>query len=136
MDLTQVKVTKLKEADKPLHPDNIEVGYERTGQYSKPPQVGERFFVGYGWATSTVQEILTANTFRTHNSVYKWEVIMAAPKPQETEFLTDFEKAVIEMRNLQKAYFKTCDRAILEQSKAAERKVDAYIKQKTDPSLF
>lgn len=61
---------------------------------------------------------------------------MAAPQVKQDDFLTDFEKTVIEMRNLQKAYFKTRDRAILEQSKAAERKVDAYIKQKTDPSLF
>lgn len=61
---------------------------------------------------------------------------MAAPNPKENEHLTDFDRAVIEMRNLQKAYFKTRDRDILEQSKAAERKVDNYIKQKTDPSLF
>lgn len=61
---------------------------------------------------------------------------MAAPKPQENEFLTDFEKAVIEMRNLQKAYFKTRDGKILTQSKQAERNVDAMIKRKTDGSLF
>lgn len=61
---------------------------------------------------------------------------MPAPKPAENEYVTDFEKLVLEMRNLQKAYFKTRDRDILEQSKATERKVDAYLKQKTDPSLF
>ena len=76
MDLTQVKITKIQEAEKPLHPNHIQIGYERTGQYSgRPPQVGEGFFVGYGWATSTVQEIIDEKTFRTHNSVYEWEII-------------------------------------------------------------
>lgn len=38
------------------------------------PTVGQRFAVG-STTTSPVVEILSENTFRTHNSIYKWEVI-------------------------------------------------------------
>ena len=49
---------------------------------------------------------------------------------------TEFENAVKEMRYLQRQYFKTRDRAILEQSKAAERAVDEYFTNKENPKLF
>ena len=49
---------------------------------------------------------------------------------------TEFENIVKEMRYLQKQYFKTRDRAILEQSKASERAVDEYFTNKENPKLF
>lgn len=69
-----VILTKLKEAENPLHPNNIEEGFVKKGQYMREPTVGEAFWVGFGWRTSAVQEILSENTFRTFNSIYKWEL--------------------------------------------------------------
>ena len=74
----KVKVTKLKEADDPLHPNNIKEGFTKEGYYYYKPVVGESFILYDelgGWATSTVQEILSENTFRTYNSIYKWEIL-------------------------------------------------------------
>lgn len=42
----KIRLTKLKESDNPLHPNNIVVGH-----------------------------IVERNVFRTHNSIYKWEII-------------------------------------------------------------
>lgn len=71
----KIILTKLKEADNPYHPNNIEIGYVKEGEFYKEPKVGESFLILPNWATSTVQEILSPNTFRTMNSIYKWEVI-------------------------------------------------------------
>jgi len=74
-----VKIKKLKEADNPLHPNNIDEGYVRSDgmdeSFYKEPTVGQRFYVGFGFSTSAVQEILSKDTFRTYNSIYKFEVI-------------------------------------------------------------
>jgi len=73
----EVKLTKLSEAPQPRHPNNIEVGFVRVfnvpQDFFRPPTVGERFNL-YGFSTSVVQEILDDNTFRTFNSIYKWNV--------------------------------------------------------------
>ena len=74
----KVKVTKLKEAENPKHPNNIETGYIREGDFIKPPKVGEPFYVGLGWRTSTVQEVGEDGVFKTHNSIYKYEIIKDA----------------------------------------------------------
>lgn len=72
-----VSIKKLKEADNPIHPNNIEEGYEkREGMdegFFKKPTIGERFYVGYSFSTSAVQEILSEDTFRTYNSIYKYK---------------------------------------------------------------
>lgn len=74
----KIKITKLKEAENPLHPKNIEEGYEtiKTIEPSmfREPVVGQCFMVG-GFRSSTVQEIIDKNTFRTYNSIYRWEII-------------------------------------------------------------
>ena len=133
MDTTQIKLTKLAEVENPAYANNIPVGKEVTGQFSSEPQLGRSFHVGYNYATSIVLEILSEDTFKTRNSVYKWEYLKEEQPVVEVDA---FVVMVFEMRNLQKAYFRTRDKDILQQSKEAERKVDAYIKQKTDPSLF
>ena len=61
-------------------------------------------------------------------------VVLEKVKPENESF--NFEKAVKEMRYLQKQYFKTRDRAILEQSKATERAVDEYLLNQQKPKLF
>ncbi len=74
--MKQVKITKLKESDNPLHPNNISEGFFISGLLLKEPTIGEAFYVGYGWRTSAVKEIIDENTFRTYNSIYHWELII------------------------------------------------------------
>ena len=78
----KVTLTKLKELEEALHPDNIEEGRVVEGlipkRYFKPPTLNERFNAGVVpsgglFSTSGVQEILSKNTFRTYSSIYKWE---------------------------------------------------------------
>ena len=42
-----------------------------------------------------------------------------------------FEKLVRDMRAAQKKYFKTRDRAVLEESKRLEREVDKYLEERS-----
>lgn len=70
---TKVKLTKLKESDNPRHANNIEVGFEKTGKFIAPPQVGKPFWIDTYWATSNVTEIIDEKTFRTLNSIYTYE---------------------------------------------------------------
>jgi hypothetical protein len=65
---------KLAEAPDPKHPNNIPVGEIHEGMFRTPPTVGDAFWVGFHWRTSPVVEILSDNTFRTLNSIYKWTV--------------------------------------------------------------
>jgi hypothetical protein len=71
----KIKLTKLEELPNAFHPHNIEVGYEKVGDYFDDPKVGECFWVGPSWSTSTVIEIISIDTFRTLNSIYKWSII-------------------------------------------------------------
>lgn len=72
----KVRITKLKELEDALHPNNIPEGYTTTCKAADDiqPVIGERFTI-FGFSTSAVQEILSDNTFRTYSSIYKWEVI-------------------------------------------------------------
>lgn len=83
-----IKITKLSESENPLYPNNIEEGYTKNIMMVKEnflePTVGSRFnLVGIDansrkpiyFSTSDIQEILTENTFRTYNSIYKWEIL-------------------------------------------------------------
>lgn len=51
--------------------------------------------------------------------------------------MTDFEKMVLEMRKMQKQYFKLRSIAALEKSRILERQVDAHLKnvQKEEEAL-
>ena len=55
-----------------------------------------------------------------------------------TEMMDEFVKTVQEMRNAQKEYFKTRDKAILAKSKELERKVDNMLSNLVPnmPNLF
>lgn len=72
-NLKTIRIKKLKEADNPIHPDNIPVDFIRIGAFIAYPQLEQRFYVGFDWSTSAVQEILPNNQFRTLNSIYEWE---------------------------------------------------------------
>lgn len=75
----KIKIVKLKELPNALNPNNIEEGFEKTGEIAdshyRPPTVGERFYVTHSWSTSGVQEIIDEKTFRTYSSIYQWEII-------------------------------------------------------------
>lgn len=75
-ELSRVKarVVKLQERHDALHPNNIEEGAEYEGYLVDVPRVGECFRLA-GFNTSIVQEIVDENTFKTYNSIYRWEII-------------------------------------------------------------
>ncbi len=73
-ELKTIKLVKLEELPDALHTNNIVVGYEKTGVFEGKPVVGECFYCG-SLRTSTVQEVINENTFRTHNSIYQFTFI-------------------------------------------------------------
>ena len=77
-----IKLTKLTELSDALHPNNIEEGrveiFNIKDSLFKKPIVGKRFTLtslSNWFSTSPVQEIIDENTFKTLNSIYKWESI-------------------------------------------------------------
>ena len=74
----KVRITKLEELTDALNPNNIPSGFTETFDVREsnfePPQLNKRFWVGR-FSTSGVQEILDPNTFKTFNSIYRWEII-------------------------------------------------------------
>lgn len=72
----KVKIEKTSELSDAVVPNNIPTGFSTTLEVSSIdlPVVGECFRIGY-FRTSTVMEIIDANTIKTMNSVYRWEII-------------------------------------------------------------
>lgn len=77
----KIRVTKLQMGSDNRFPPTSEgiplSGSSWEGEQSTEtpkPEVGKPFFIST-FKTSLVQEILSDNTFRTMNSVYKWEII-------------------------------------------------------------
>ena len=74
--LISIKLTKIKELEDALHPNNIEENWSETflipSIWFNPPTIGERFKLG-SFNTSGVQKIIDENTFETYSIVYKWE---------------------------------------------------------------
>ena len=79
----RIKLVKIKELEDALHPNNIVEGIEKEGEFSKAPAVGECFYMQYDknenlwFRTSTVTEIIDERTFKTRNSIYRYEPINA-----------------------------------------------------------
>ena len=71
----KIRITKLKELPDALHSFNIEEGFVTEGEFIENPEIGECFWVGDDWRTSWVHEIIDEHTFRTCNSIYRWEEI-------------------------------------------------------------
>ena len=69
----ELKMTKLRDSDTAEYKNHIESGKEVIGEVSELPKVGECFYIGMNYRTSTVKEILSLTKFRTNNSVYKLE---------------------------------------------------------------
>jgi hypothetical protein len=74
----KIKLEKLNELPDALHPNNIEVGYVKEGEFLSEPKIGECFYVGHYWRTSTVKEIIDEYTFKTCNSIYRWSPLNVA----------------------------------------------------------
>ena len=72
-----IKLTKLQELPDARHPNNIEIGFEKKlyVEDAVEPMIGVRFPPMSYCSTSVVTEIIDENTFKTRNSVYKWEVL-------------------------------------------------------------
>jgi hypothetical protein len=79
-----VRLTKIGEGIIPKyhegHPRHIKINSVAQGKMMRPVAVGESFYVNKlgekgHFHTSVVQEILSPNTFRTQNSVYRWEIV-------------------------------------------------------------
>jgi hypothetical protein len=71
----KIKLEKLNELPNAEHPNNINIGYIKEGEFISYPKVGESFWVGHYWRTSTVKEIIDNNTFKTCNSIYTYTFI-------------------------------------------------------------
>ena len=74
----KIKITKISELEDALYKNNIEEGFEQIYEvgehYFEEPMVDRRFNVGT-FSSSDVQEIIDKNTFRTCNSIYRWEIL-------------------------------------------------------------
>lgn len=79
MDPVKIKLTKVRESDDHLHPNNIPEGNEYIGTMHSEPKAGECFYLDRGpvyyFRTSEVQEVIDETTFRTFNSIYQIERI-------------------------------------------------------------
>lgn len=76
--MKEIILTKIKEVDKPLVPNNIAKGFKKRGFIDTEPTVGLFLLVTTKttyFHTSTIVEIIDANTFRTYNSIYHWKYI-------------------------------------------------------------
>lgn len=73
--LKKIKLTKIKELEDAVVPGNIDEGFEKIGILLSEPVKGECFWVGTSFRTSLVTEVLENNTFKTMNSIYKYEFI-------------------------------------------------------------
>lgn len=71
----KIRLTKLNELPDAIWKNNIEEGFVKEGEFVAEPKVGECFWVGDYWSTSLVKEIIDNNTFKTCNSIYRWESI-------------------------------------------------------------
>jgi hypothetical protein len=69
-----VRLEKLSELPDALHPNNVEIGFVKEGPFVAEPKVGENFWVGSDWRTSTVKEIINEGVFKTCNSIYVWDI--------------------------------------------------------------
>lgn len=71
-----VKITKLSDNDTCSyvpghHPNGINTGYEKIGRLIEPITKGHGVYLGLGFSTSPVVEIVSKNCFKTRNSVYE-----------------------------------------------------------------
>lgn len=78
-----VKLTKFKELEDATHVNNRPEGEVTYGILDSEPKVGEVFRLSginsrpgmRGFRTSTVQELIDGQSFKTHNSIYNWQII-------------------------------------------------------------
>ena len=91
-----IKLYKVSEVDQPVVPNNMPVGYERIGLMTELPKVGESFCLPPMFYTSTVLEIVDAETFKTKNSIYKIEILKESLCDLLNSFVLDSEGQLLE----------------------------------------
>ena len=64
-----IKLIKLAQSD---INNRYPIGFEITGEFISVPVIGDAFWVGYGYRTATVHEIMDNQTFRTLDGTYKY----------------------------------------------------------------
>lgn len=75
--MERIKLVKIKELEDAYYPNNIKEGYEKYGFLVEEPEVNRPFmcysdkWLSGALRTSTVQEIIDKDTFRTYNSIYR-----------------------------------------------------------------
>lgn len=67
----KIRLEKIEELPDAVTKNNIPVGFTTEGEAFTRPQVGKQFIVGQELRTSVVEEILSEDTFKTRNSIYK-----------------------------------------------------------------
>lgn len=76
--MTKIRLTKI--SGEKSHKYSLEEGWimdgiiEKEWMFPQEPTIGMPFVIDT-YRTSQVEEILSDNTFKTYNSVYKWEKI-------------------------------------------------------------
>lgn len=70
-----IRLIKIKEIPDAMHPNNIDEGFSMDGKMWDTPKIGDCFYVGDNFRTSYVKEIIDENTFKTCNSIYRFEII-------------------------------------------------------------
>ena len=75
----KIKITKLKELEDARHSKNLKDGYETiqvvNANNFEEPKVGGFFDAG-DFHTGKIMEIIDGYTFKTKNSIIRWEVVL------------------------------------------------------------
>jgi hypothetical protein len=72
----KIRLTKLSDRPDPTHPNSRAGDGEHWGDAPYgPPEVGKRFYLTLSFSTSVVQEIIDECTFKTLNSIYRWDIL-------------------------------------------------------------
>lgn len=92
-----IKIKKLKNLLDTEHPNNINEGFEKIGDFIGAPQIGQRFYVGMSFSTSPVTELVDKKTFKTANSIYEYEKLGGEELEKELEERKTLKKELEEL---------------------------------------
>lgn len=69
-----IAVTKIADVEEPKYESKFLVGETKRGYFTKLPEVGEPFMISERYTTSDVVELLSEDSFRTLNSIFKFRI--------------------------------------------------------------
>jgi hypothetical protein len=73
--MMHIKLTKIKENPDGKYSASVAIGKEMIGDFVGEPVVGKSFVIPGVVKTSPILEVLDNNTFKTYNSVYRYEFL-------------------------------------------------------------